>query len=207
VFTTELNEPLRVQYPTLRQLVSFEVRLAKAVAVLELTRILLSQLNTFVSTTPPDSMSDLATPELVTQIHNHQLQCDTYTTTAGFIRQRAQTSAQLLSNTLSFHDQNISNEQNANMFRLNKSAVFITTLTLVYLPASFVAVSRTGPPGMKSRTAADICLLDVLWDELLLYERRSRPHSRVVDDLDLCCLHSRTVISDDGFLLHACASS
>jgi hypothetical protein len=139
VFTTELNEPLRVQYPTLRQLVSFEVRLAKAVAVLELTRILLSQLNTFVSTTTPDSMSDLATPELVTQIHNHQLQCDTYTTTAGFIRQRAQTLAQLLSSTLSFHDQNISNEQNANMFRLNKSAVFITTLTLVYLPASFVA--------------------------------------------------------------------
>lgn len=137
VFTTELNEPLRVQYQSLRTLVSCEVRCAKATTVLELTRNVLNQLVLFLNDNAPDRIS-----ELIPQIRNHQSQCDTYTTTAGFIRQRAQTSAQLLSDTLSFHDQIISNEQNANMFRLNKSAVFITTLTLVYLPASFVAVSR-----------------------------------------------------------------
>ncbi|KPA42068.1 zinc transport protein [Fusarium langsethiae] len=46
---------------------------------------------------------------------------------------------QLLANTLSFREQSLAKAQNTTMLRLNKSAVFITTLTLLYLPPSFVA--------------------------------------------------------------------
>ncbi|KAF5242913.1 hypothetical protein FAUST_3080 [Fusarium austroamericanum] len=46
---------------------------------------------------------------------------------------------QLLANTLNFREQSLAKAQNTTMLRLNKSAVFITTLTLLYLPPSFVA--------------------------------------------------------------------
>ncbi|RGP76505.1 zinc transport [Fusarium sporotrichioides] len=51
----------------------------------------------------------------------------------------AQKITQLLANTLSFREQSLAKAQNTTMLRLNKSAVFITTLTLLYLPPSFVA--------------------------------------------------------------------
>ena len=57
------------------------------------------------------------------------------------LQKLAEKNTQLLANTLSFREQLYAKAQNDNMLRLNKSAVFITTLTLFYLPASFVSVS------------------------------------------------------------------
>lgn len=88
-------------------------------------------------------MPSRGTAQLAAQFKNRRTQCDGYTRTATYQQQRSQTTAQLLANTLSFRDQVIAKEQNGNMLQLNKSAVFITTLTLVYLPASFMAVSQT----------------------------------------------------------------
>ncbi|KAK1622206.1 hypothetical protein BDP81DRAFT_335112 [Colletotrichum phormii] len=59
--------------------------------------------------------------------------------TATYLHQRSRTTAQLLANALSFREQLESRAQNSNMLSLNKSAVFITTLTLLYLPPSFIA--------------------------------------------------------------------
>ncbi|KZL65473.1 magnesium transport protein transmembrane region, partial [Colletotrichum tofieldiae] len=55
------------------------------------------------------------------------------------LRLRVQGTTQLLGNTLSFREQFATKSQNDSMLHLNKSAVFITTLTLLYLPSSFVA--------------------------------------------------------------------
>jgi RsiW-degrading membrane proteinase PrsW (M82 family) len=46
---------------------------------------------------------------------------------------------QFLASSLSFRDQAMTKEQSRTMLRLNKSAVFITSLTLVYVPASYMA--------------------------------------------------------------------
>lgn len=45
-----------------------------------------------------------------------------------------------MTESLSFQDQMLAKHQNDSMLQLNKTAVFMTTLTLVYLPSSFIAV-------------------------------------------------------------------
>lgn len=67
--------------------------------------------------------------------------CAAYSRVSNSLQQRSQKITQLLANILSFREQFNTKEQNNTMLRLNRSAVFITTLTLLYLPSSFVAVS------------------------------------------------------------------
>lgn len=80
-------------------------------------------------------------PETIDVLDNYRRRSVAHCRVANLLQQRAQTTAQLLANTLSFRDQILAKQQNGNMLQLNKSAVFLTTLTLLYLPASFVAVS------------------------------------------------------------------
>lgn len=77
------------------------------------------------------------------QLKNIQRQCGVYSRTAAHLQERVQVTAQLLSDTLLFRDQVLAKEQNGNMLQLNRSAVFLTTLTLLYLPASFLTVSSS----------------------------------------------------------------
>lgn len=70
---------------------------------------------------------------------NMQRHCLANSRNATYLQQRVQLTGELLSDTLSFRDQVVAKEQNGTMLQLNKSAVFITMLTLLYLPASFVA--------------------------------------------------------------------
>lgn len=79
--------------------------------------------------------------ESASEFENFRRQCRAFSRTATDLHHRAQTTSQLLANTLSFREQLDSRKQNENMLRLNKSVVFITTLTLLYLPPSFIAVS------------------------------------------------------------------
>jgi hypothetical protein len=136
-FSSFIEDDLRVGYDSLSKLVSLENRflqipviIASAIDVLEALGALLVEMSVVAATHP-------GTQEL----KNHHRSCLAYSRSASHLQLRAQTTAQLLSNTLSFRDQVVAKEQNGNMLRLNKSAVFITALTLLYLPASFVAVS------------------------------------------------------------------
>ncbi|KAJ9419264.1 hypothetical protein QL093DRAFT_2015466, partial [Fusarium oxysporum] len=63
-------------------------------------------------------------------------ECAGYTRVAECLQQRVQKITQLLANTLSFREQLNAKVQNNSMLKLNN---VITTLTVLYLPASFVA--------------------------------------------------------------------
>jgi hypothetical protein len=136
-FATYIDEPLRLGYNNLSTMISLENRflqipaiLAPATDVLNEICILLGSVSEIVANHPGTQ-----------QLKNHHRQCIAYSRTAAHLQQRVQTTAQLLTDTLLFRDQIVAKEQSGNMLQLNKSAVFITTLTLLYLPSSFLAVS------------------------------------------------------------------
>ncbi|KAK3335228.1 hypothetical protein B0T19DRAFT_405846 [Cercophora scortea] len=134
-FATFIDEPLRVGYDNLSTLVSIETRFLQIPAILETVSDTLGQLCDLISSLPSSS-SEVTTAQ---NLQNHRRQCVAQLRAATHLQQRAQRTSQLLADTLSFRDQVVAKEQNGNMLQLNKSAVFITTLTLLYLPASFVA--------------------------------------------------------------------
>ena len=123
-------------YDNLITLVSLEKRFFKALALLSGTNDILSDLGAL-----EESTSSSGAALACSWVRNHRRQCDAFWRTATYLQNRARTTAQLLSDTLALQDQVIAKDQGANMLQLNKSAVFLTTLTLVYLPGSFVAVS------------------------------------------------------------------
>lgn len=92
--------------------------------------------------THPHLFGDLdESAKLVSGADNLRRRCAAGRRVAGYLEERIKSSSTLLAQTLSLKDQEIAKEQNGNMLQLNKSAVFITMLSLVYAPASFVAVS------------------------------------------------------------------
>lgn len=140
-FATFIDEPLRLGYDNLSTLISLENRFLQISAILAPATDSLDEICTLLS-----SMSQITANHHGTQqLKNHRRQCIAYSRTATHLQQRVQITAQLLSDTLLFRDQIVAKEQNGNMLQLNKSAVFITTLTLLYLPASFMAVGSLFP--------------------------------------------------------------
>lgn len=129
-----INEPLTTGYEQLGLLVSLENRFLQIPTILShATEVLTELLN-------------LLRDEQLCSESNEVFQCQrrecgAYSRTATYLRQRAQTTVQLLAETLSLRDQVITKDQNMNMLQLNKSVFFITAVTLFYLPASFVSVS------------------------------------------------------------------
>ena len=136
-FSTYIEEPLRVGYSNLNTLVSIDNRFLQTTTLLESTTEVLTEICALMT-----SVSTRTTEQHGTQqLRNTRRQCIAYSRTATHLHQRAQLTTQLLADTLSFRDQIVAKEQNGNMLKLNQTAVFITTLTLLYLPASFVTVS------------------------------------------------------------------
>ncbi|KAF3397420.1 hypothetical protein DPV78_007373 [Talaromyces pinophilus] len=127
---TYINEELRIGHGHLSSLISIQKDFLQIPTILEAAGDVLTELNALVSL-------DLANQE-TQKLKNIQRQCETYSRTATHLQQRVQITAQLLADTLLFRDQVLANEQNGNMLQLNRSAVFLTTLTLLYLPASFL---------------------------------------------------------------------
>ncbi|KAJ2994220.1 hypothetical protein NUW58_g1615 [Xylaria curta] len=75
----------------------------------------------------------------IQQIKNFQRQTALYSRTATCLHQRAQTTAQLLSDTLSLREQTVAKSQAENMANLSKSTYWITIMGLLYLPTTLIA--------------------------------------------------------------------
>jgi hypothetical protein len=136
-FASFIDEPLRIGYDNLSALISLETRFLQVPAILDTTSETLVDICALISSISVAAAQHPGTLSL----RNHIRKCKSYSRAASHLQHRTQTTARLLADTLSFRDQVVAKEQNGNMLQLNKSAVFITTLTLLYLPASFVAVS------------------------------------------------------------------
>ncbi|KAK8124552.1 uncharacterized protein PG998_000311 [Apiospora kogelbergensis] len=137
-FATFIDEPLRLGYDTLSTLVGLQNRFLQVPVFMEHTSELLDELKEWlVDLSGPNPSRENV--HLGTELRNHKRHCQAYARSAEYLQRRAQSVAQLLSDTLSFRDQVEAKIQNGSMIQLNKSAVFITALTLLYLPSSFVA--------------------------------------------------------------------
>ncbi|KAI1766161.1 hypothetical protein GGR53DRAFT_235139 [Hypoxylon sp. FL1150] len=133
-FTTFIEEELRVGYNNLSSLASLDNKFLQVSTLLSHGEDAMVELSSIFK-----QAGTINASELVAALDNHRRQAVACCRTATFLQRRAQTTAQLLADTLSFRDQILAKQQNSNMLQLNKSAVFLTTLTLLYLPASFVA--------------------------------------------------------------------
>ncbi|KAI0135119.1 hypothetical protein F4814DRAFT_443942 [Daldinia grandis] len=134
-FATFIDEPLRVGYDNLSALASLDNQFLQVTTLLSHSEDVLKELSS-LSIEEGSESTALGTTDV---LDNYRRRSVAYCRVANLLQQRAQTTAQLLANTLSFRDQILAKQQNGNMLQLNKSAVFLTTLTLLYLPASFVA--------------------------------------------------------------------
>lgn len=133
---TYINEELRIGHEHLSSLISIQKDFLQIPTILEAAVDVLTALSPLFHL-----VSSGAETQETQKLKNIQRQCETYSRTATHLQQRVQITAQLLADTLLFRDQVLANEQNGNMLQLNRSAVFLTTLTLLYLPASFLTVS------------------------------------------------------------------
>ncbi|KAI2601966.1 hypothetical protein GGR54DRAFT_634369 [Hypoxylon sp. NC1633] len=134
-FATFIEEPLRVGYDSLSTLVSLENQFLQAKTLISHGEDVLRELISIFGQEALETQS----PQAMLPLDNHRHRAESYRRTATTLQRRSQTTAQLLADTLSFRDQVLAKQQNGSMLQLNKSAVFLTTLTLLYLPASFVA--------------------------------------------------------------------
>lgn len=133
---TYINEELRIGHEHLSSLISIQKDFLQIPTIVEAAVDVLTALSPLFHL-----VSSGAETQETQKLKNIQRQCETYSRTATHLQQRVQITAQLLADTLLFRDQVLANEQNGNMLQLNRSAVFLTTLTLLYLPASFLTVS------------------------------------------------------------------
>ncbi|PFH57341.1 hypothetical protein XA68_15197 [Ophiocordyceps unilateralis] len=135
ISATYIEQPLSVKYEDLSFIYSLENRFPAATSMLTAAQQALAGAAAMLRLQHPAESLDA----VQNVFENHGLRCAAYARAADHLRQRSQTTAQLLATTLSQRDQVIAKEQNRNMLLLNKSAVFVTALTLVYAPASFIA--------------------------------------------------------------------
>ncbi|KAI0514629.1 hypothetical protein F5B22DRAFT_656612 [Xylaria bambusicola] len=75
----------------------------------------------------------------IQQLQNYWRQAAAYSRTAAGLNNRAQTTAQLLSSTLSLREQTISKDEADRMATISKSTYWITIMGLLYLPTTLVA--------------------------------------------------------------------
>ncbi|CAI7592653.1 unnamed protein product [Penicillium crustosum] len=128
---------LGLGYDSLRTLTSLQTQFLEVSTILASAIDLLDDICTLISSESVTSTNHAG----VHFYKNQRRECVASSRNASHLQERAQIVSKLLADTLLFRDQALAKEQNSNMLKLNKSAVFITTLTLVYLPSSFLAVS------------------------------------------------------------------
>lgn len=126
-------------YDTLSRLGGLENSFARVTTMLAASIDVLDELSALHNTHYGDKIvhnnlmtQPTPTPPVCT-FRNFRNQCTAYSRTATYLQRRAQKAAQLLTESLAFQDQDLAKRQNG-------SIVFMTMLTLVYLPSSFVAV-------------------------------------------------------------------
>jgi hypothetical protein len=138
---TFITETLRVNHDTLGKVRSLESRFLPMPAILESFMDVLSELK---SLTEALFVEGFITPIELRhsrrQLENYRKQSISFTRIASFLQKRSNNTATLLADTLAFKNQSVAQEQNVSMLTLTRSAVFITVLTLFYLPWTFMTV-------------------------------------------------------------------
>ena len=136
--TVFINEPLRVGHENLVALSGLQSRFLQIPTILATATETLEGICALC-----DSLSKTERAQTTRrELGNILRQCINYSRNADHLHRRTELSARLLADTLSLRDQVVAREQNQNIFQLNKSGVFLTSLGLVYLPSSFIAVSQ-----------------------------------------------------------------
>ncbi|KAJ5759043.1 Mg2+ transporter protein CorA-like/Zinc transport protein ZntB [Penicillium odoratum] len=134
-FAAFIDEPLSLKYSTLNVLTKLESDFLQMPTMLAGTKDVLDELCTLIGSMGPTPSTDFELQDL----KNQRRQCIAYSRTSIHLQQQVQSVARLLADTLLLRDQVVTGEQNKQIFQLNKSAIFITRLTLFYLPPSFLA--------------------------------------------------------------------
>lgn len=138
---TFIEEPLRINHETLGKLQFLESRFLPVSSILANYTDVLGELKGLLKIlTAVRTISHEVRKTSERDIENKRKACAGFSRNAHFLQRRCESTAQLLSNTLAFKNQVVAQEQNHSMLRLTKSAVFLTILTVFYLPWSFVAV-------------------------------------------------------------------
>ncbi|KAI0421847.1 hypothetical protein F5X98DRAFT_370475 [Xylaria grammica] len=129
----EIDQEMRVGYEKLNALY---ILINQLFQIPTLTSHSLDVLDSLLSHSLVDQRSN---PPTTHQLDNCRRQTAAYSRTAACLHQRAQTTAQLLSDTLSLREQIIAKNQAENMASLSKSTYWITIMGLLYLPITLVA--------------------------------------------------------------------
>jgi len=137
---TFITEDVRVNHDTLGKVRSLESRFLPMKAILENFVDVLDELKDLSESLAADktlSASDAKAAKR--RLENCRKQCLAYSRSAEFLAHRSDNAARLLADTLDFRNQFVAQEQNLKILILTRSAVFITVLTLIYLPWTFVS--------------------------------------------------------------------
>ncbi|KAI6760408.1 hypothetical protein HG530_009268 [Fusarium avenaceum] len=135
---TFIEELTETEYHHLTELAFLETRLVQVPTILAASRDVLEGLLGLcceVTDREDEKIAELSKSASVA-FQQHIRECAGYTRVAECLQQRAQKITELLANTLSFREQLNAKMQNNSMIKLNE---LITNLTVLYLPASFVA--------------------------------------------------------------------
>jgi hypothetical protein len=136
-----MSETLRVNHETLVKIRSLESRFLPITGILENFKDVLDELES-ISTclAASQAMSETTLKSELRRFENQRKQCLANSRNAQFLQCQSHNTAVLLADTLAFKNQGTSQEQNRQMLTLTRSTVFLTILTLIYLPWTFVSV-------------------------------------------------------------------
>lgn len=138
-----INKPLRVSHDTLGRVRSLESRFLPLRAILSSYDEVVDGLSALgIDLLRRGCLDQLSHRQLSLRLDNSKRYTRTFTRTSIFLQQRSNNTATLLADTLAFRNQGVAQEQNGSMVVLTRSAVFITVITLVYLPWTLVTVRR-----------------------------------------------------------------
>ncbi|PVH93815.1 hypothetical protein DM02DRAFT_732892 [Periconia macrospinosa] len=136
-----LADHLRVNHETLSKLRSLESRFMPAPAILQHFSDTVSGLEACSEKLFARNCIDANEARLFAiSMTNYRRHASMLIRTAKFLQQRCSTTATLVSDTVAFKNQGVSQEQNGNMLVLTRSAVFLTVVTsFFYLPWTFMS--------------------------------------------------------------------
>lgn len=141
-----INKPLRVSHDTLGRVRSLESRFLPLRAILSSFEEVVEGLGALSEDLlRRGCLGQTNHRQLLSRLENSKRYARTFTRTSIFLQQRSNNTATLLADTLAFRNQGVAQEQNGSMVVLTRSAVFITVITLIYLPWTLVTVRSFFP--------------------------------------------------------------
>jgi hypothetical protein len=140
---TLINKPLRVSHDTLGRVRSLESRFLPLRPILTSFEEVADGLEILGQGLVARGCVTGGDQRLVDlHLENAKRYARTLRRTVIFLQERSNNTATLLSDTLAFRNQGVAQDQNGSMVVLTRSAVFITVITLVYLPWTLATVCR-----------------------------------------------------------------